>query len=140
MGMAENNIPIGLAMKTIKGICCDWQRGKMISKETDDYTIRSIDRIACMETHNSVSKQDLVKCLRWMCDNTCRKPEGICGHKAFIKLDAVIEYLQEKTGENFFVGKQIPATLRSAALIFDFDTKLMELSIDDTVDRNKVER
>jgi hypothetical protein len=56
--------------------------------------------------------------------------------KAFIELGAVIEYLQEKTGESFCV----PAALRSAALIFDFDTKLMKVVIDDTVDRRKAER
>jgi hypothetical protein len=60
-----------------------------------------------------------------MCNNTCKKPAGNSGQKAFIELGAVIEYLQEKTGESFCV----PETLRSAALIFDFDTKLMEVSI-----------
>jgi hypothetical protein len=60
-----------------------------------------------------------------MCNNTCKKPAGISGHKAFIELGSVIEYLQEKTGESFC----FPETLRSAALIFDFDTKLMEVSI-----------
>lgn len=125
MGMAENNVSIALARKTIEGIRYDWQREKMISRATDDYTILSINRIACMETHNSVSKEDLVKCLRWMCDNTCKKPAGISGHKVFIELGSVIEYLQEKTGERFCV----PVTLQSAALIFDFDTKLMQISI-----------
>lgn len=125
MGMAENNVSIALARKTIEGIRFDYQREKMISRATDDYTILSINRIACMETHNSVSKEDLVKCLRWMCDNTCKKPAGISSHKGFIELCAVIEYLQEKTGERFCV----PVTLQSAALIFDFDTKLMQISI-----------
>lgn len=125
MGMTENNISIGSALKTIEGIQVDWQRNKMISRATDDYTIEAINRIAWMETHNSVSKENIVKCLRWMCDNTCKKPAGISSHKAFIELGSVIEYLQEKTGESFCV----PATLRSAALIFDFDTKLMEVSI-----------
>lgn len=129
MGMNEDNVSIALARKTIEGIQFDYQREKMVSRATDDYTILSINRIAWMETHNSVSKEDLVKCLRWMCSNTCKKPAGISGHKAFIELGGVIEYLQEKTGERFFVGKQIPASLRSAALIFDFDTKLMEISI-----------
>jgi hypothetical protein len=135
MGMNENNVSVALARKTIEGIRFDYQREKMISRATDDYTILSINRIAWMETHNSVSKEDLVKCLRWMCNNTCKKPAGNSGQKAFIELGAVIEYLQEKTGESFCV----PATLRSAALIFDFDTKLMEVAIDDTVDRRKAE-
>jgi hypothetical protein len=130
MGMNENNVSVALARKTIEGIKFDYQREKMISRATDDYTILSINRIAWMETRNSVSKEDLVKCLRWMCNNTCKKPAGISGHKAFIELGGVIEYLQEKTGERFCV----PATLRSSALIFDFDTKLMEVVIDDTVD------
>jgi hypothetical protein len=63
MGMNENNISIRSALKTIEGIQVDWQRNKMISRATDDYTILSINRIAWMETHNSVSKEDLVKCL-----------------------------------------------------------------------------
>jgi hypothetical protein len=133
MGMAEN---IATARKTIKGIHFDLQSGNMISNVSDRHTILAIKRIAWMETHNSVSKEDIVKCLRWMCDNTCNKPKGISGHKAFIELGSVIEFLQERTGESFCV----PATLRSAALIFDFDTKLMEVVIDDTVDRRKTER
>ena len=122
MGMAEN---IAHARKTIKGIYFDFQRGNMTSKVSANQTILSIKRVAWMENHDSVSKEDLIKCLRWMCDNTCKKPAGISGHKAFIELGGVIEYLQEKTGESFCV----PATIRSAALIFDFDTKLMEISI-----------
>lgn len=133
MGMTEN---IALARKTIKGIHFDSQSGNMISNASDSHTILAIKRIAWMETHNSVSKKDLVKCLRWMCDNTCNKPKGISGHKVFIRLEAVIEFLQERTGESFCV----PATLRSTALIFDFDTKLMEVVIDDTVDRSEAER
>lgn len=125
MGMDEKNVSIALAIKTIEGIRFDYQRGEMTSRATDDYTILSINRIAWMETHNSVSKEKIIKCLRWMCDNTCKKPAGISGNKAFIQLGGVIEYLQEKTGERFCV----PETLRSAALIFDFDTKLMEVSI-----------
>ena len=31
MGMNEDNVSIGAAMKTIKDIQVDWQRGKMIS-------------------------------------------------------------------------------------------------------------
>lgn len=122
MGMTEN---IALARKTIKGIHFDSQSGNMISNVSDRHTILAINRIAWMETHNSVSKEDLVKCLRWMCNNTCKKPAGYSSTKAFIKLGEVIEFLQEKTGESFCV----PETLRSAALIFDFDTKLMQISI-----------
>lgn len=125
MGMTENNVSVALARKTIEGIWFDYQRKKMVSRATDDYTILSINRIAWAETHNSVSKEDLVKCLRWMCNNTCKKPSGYSSTKAFIKFGEVIEFLQEKTGESFCV----PETLRSAALIFDFDTKLMEVSI-----------
>ena len=122
MGMAEN---IAHARKTIKGIYFDQQRGDMTSEVSDNQTILSIKRIAWMETHNSVSKEDLVKCLRWMCDNTCLNDERVSGNKAFLKMDEIIQALQEKTGK-----KQLPEIIRDSGLIFDFDTRLIELWVD----------
>lgn len=121
-GMTEN---IANARDTIRGIHFDWQTGDMTSKVSDDQTILSIKRIAWMETHNSVSKEDLVRCLRWMCDNTCTKDEKISGNKAFLRLDSVIEALQERAG-----GKQISEIIRDAGLLFDFDTKVINLWLD----------
>lgn len=121
-GMTEN---IANARDTIRGIHFDWQTGDMTSKVSDDQTILSIKRIAWMETHNSVSKEDLVRCLRWMCDNTCTKDEKISGNKAFLRLDSVIEALQERAG-----GKQISEIIRDAGLFFDFDTKVINLWLD----------
>lgn len=129
MGMHEN---IAHARKTIKGIRLDRQTGDMTSKVSDDQTILSIKRIAWMETHNSVSKEDLIKCLRWMCDNTCTKDEKISGNKAFLRLDSVIEAIQERAG-----GKQISEIIRDAGLIFDFDTKVINLWLDNHGEKTK---
>lgn len=122
MGMAEN---IAHAMKTIKGINFDWQRGDMTSKVSANQTILSIKRIAWMENHDSVSKDDLIKCLRWMCDNTCLKNEMFSGNKAFLKMSEIFQTLQEKAGE-----KQLSEIIRDSGLIYDFDTRVIELWID----------
>ena len=122
MGMAEN---IAHARKTIKGIHFDWQRGDITSKASANQTILSIKRIAWMENHDSVSKEDLIKCLRWMCDNTYLKNERFSGNKAFLKMSEIFQALQEKAGE-----KQLSEIIRDSGLIYDFDTRVIELWLD----------
>ena len=123
MGMAENII--AHARRTIKGIHFDWQRGDMTSKVSASQTILSIKRIAWMENHDSVSKEDLIKCLRWMCDNTCLNNERFSGNKAFLKMDEIIQALQEKAGE-----KPLSEIIRDSGLIYDFDTRVIKLWVD----------
>lgn len=47
----------------------------IVKRKLDDNTVPietktvSIERVALMETHNSITKDDLVKCLRWLFDH-----------------------------------------------------------------------